>query len=344
VAAQIKRDPELTHATIMMLSSADRTGDASRLRELGVVCYLRKPITQSELFDAILTAMGAAPQDAPESPRAAGAGTRQSRRSLRVLLVEDNEVNQQLAVKILLKRGHIVVVANDGREALAALKRESVDLVLMDIQMTHMDGFAATAAIRELEKSIGGHVPIVALTAHAMKGDRERCLAAGMDAYITKPLRAEELFEVIARVVRASFVAAPIQVTESPPIAAASESQGDAVFDVAAALARVEGDRTLLGELISLFFVQAQKVLPEIRGAVDRGDGRRLERASHKLKGSMGCLGASSAIKAALRLENLGRNGELALAEEACTALEHEVARLLVALTNFTSNGAAGES
>ncbi len=289
VAAQIKRDPELSHATIMMLSSADRTGDASRLRELGVVCYLRKPITQSELFDAILTAMGAAPKDAPESLRAAGASTPQGQRSLHVLLAEDNKVNQQLAVKILQKRGHTVVVASDGTEALAAMKRESVDLVLMDIQMSQMDGFAATAAIREQEKTTGGHVPIVALTAHAMKGDREHCLAAGMDAYITKPLRAEELFEIVARLMRPSFAAAPPPVAVSIPIEAKNKSRGDAVFDLAATLSRVEGDRKLLREIIGLFSVQSQQLLPQIlrsqrtRRRQEPGKGRTQAQRLHGL-------------------------------------------------------------
>jgi len=201
IAEKIRREPELASATIMMLSSADRSGDASRCRELGVACYLAKPITQSELFDAILTAMGAAPMEQPESPRTAGAGFQAGQKRLRILLAEDNEVNQELAVKTLSKRGHSVVVAANGREALAALESEIFDLILMDVQMPEMDGFAATAAIRARENLTGHRIPIVALTAHAMKGDRERRLAVGMDAYVSKPLRVDDLFEVIARLV-----------------------------------------------------------------------------------------------------------------------------------------------
>src|SRR5205085_234440 len=140
---------ELARATIMMLSSADRNGDASLCRELEIACYLRKPITQSELFDAIMTALGSVPLEQQESPVTAKVGVREGQRTLRILLAEDNEVNQELAVKTLQKRGHTVVVAGDGREALAAFARETVDLILMDVQMPKMDGFAATAAIRK---------------------------------------------------------------------------------------------------------------------------------------------------------------------------------------------------
>jgi CheY-like chemotaxis protein len=225
IAEQIKADSQLARATIMMLSSADQAGDASRCRELGVACYLRKPIAQSELFDAILTAMGAEPFEESESPhgstnspRAGSTGSTglaeaaiepgRGLASLRILLAEDNEVNQRLAVKILQKHGHTVVVAGDGRQALGVLESQTIDLVLMDVQMPEMDGFAATAAIRQREEASGTHLPIVALTAHAMKGDRERCLAAGMDAYVSKPLRAEELINVIGSLV--PVVTAPV--------------------------------------------------------------------------------------------------------------------------------------
>jgi two-component system, sensor histidine kinase and response regulator len=340
IAEQIKRDPELAGATIMMLSSADRSGDACRCRELGVACYLRKPITQSELFDAILTAMGAVPlgeQQSPHSPATAEAG--QGQRSLRILLAEDNEVNQVLTVKTLQNRGHTVVVTGDGREALAVLEQQSVDLVLMDVQMPEMDGFAAAVAIREREKATGSHVPIVALTAHAMKGDRERCLAAGMDAYVSKPLRVEEIFEAIARLVPVASLAAAVPVSSGAPAVNGRPIEG--VFDRSAALARVEGDRNLLRKLIGLFLAQAQKLLPQIREAGESGDGKALERFAHKLKGSMGSFGAGRAAEAALRLEIMGREGAFVQTEEALADLEHEVARLREALTTFTEEGVA---
>jgi two-component system, sensor histidine kinase and response regulator len=198
LAARIKETPELAGATIMMLSSADLTGEAARCRELGVSAFLTKPIRQSELLDAILLALGAA---SPEERAVQLPDSHTPARRLRVLLAEDNPVNQRLAVRLLEKRGHTVVVAGNGREALAACAEEAFDLVLMDLQMPEMDGFAATAAIRERERASGSHVPIVALTAHAMRADEERCLHAGMDAYVSKPIHPAALLDTIERMV-----------------------------------------------------------------------------------------------------------------------------------------------
>jgi CheY-like chemotaxis protein len=202
VAAQIKDDPQLAGATIMMLSSADRSDDAARCRELGVAYCLRKPVGQSELFDAVVSALGAEARETPAFPQAPVLLAAQGQRSLHVLLAEDNKINQAVATGLLRKRGHTVVVASDGREALLLLERLPIDLVLMDIQMPEMDGFAATALIREREKATGGRIAIVALTAHAMQGDRERFLAAGMDDYISKPIHVQELDKVLERCLR----------------------------------------------------------------------------------------------------------------------------------------------
>jgi signal transduction histidine kinase/DNA-binding response OmpR family regulator len=195
---RIRRRPELSTATIMMLTSAGHRGDAARCQELGVSAYLLKPIRQSELREAVARVLGAREQkDAtPLITRYSVQHSREPSASLRVLLVEDNAVNQRLASRLLEKRGHFVVVAGNGREALAALEKERFDLVLMDLQMPVMDGFEATAAIRKKEGG-GIHVPVVALTAHAMKGDREKCLAGGMDGYLTKPIRPQELDELL---------------------------------------------------------------------------------------------------------------------------------------------------
>ena len=315
VAGQIQRDPELAGATVMMLSSADRGGDAARCRKLGVACYLCKPVAQSDLLDAIVRALGAAPAE-PEPPRPSAAT---GPRPLRILLAEDNEVNQELVAQMLKRRGHTLTLAGNGREALAAFDAAPFDIVLMDVQMPEMDGFAATAAIREREHATGGRTPIVALTAHAMKGDRERCLAAGMDDYVSKPLRIGDLVETIARLV------APA---------------GEVVFDRAAALAKVEGDGELLRTMIRLFDTQAGKLLPEIRAAGARGDGGALERSAHKIKGSMGTFGAARATEAALRLETMGRDGRLAGTEIHIAELEREVGRLRESLARFTDEGA----
>ncbi len=196
---RIRQRPELSTATIMMLTSAGHRGDAARCQELGVAAYLLKPIRQSELREAIARVLGAREQEGaiPLITRFSLQDARDPASVLRVLLAEDNPVNQLLASRLLEKRGHRVVVTANGREALAALEKESYDLVLMDIQMPEMDGLEATAAIREKEKGSGIHQPVIAMTAHAMKGDRERCLAGGMDGYLSKPIRLQELDELL---------------------------------------------------------------------------------------------------------------------------------------------------
>jgi two-component system, sensor histidine kinase and response regulator len=196
---RIRERPELSTATIMMLTSAGHRGDAERCKALGISAYLLKPIRQSELREAIARVLGAKEQQGaiPLITRYSLYDARDPESVLRVLLVEDNPVNQRLATRMLEKRGHRVVLAGNGREALEALAKGSFDLVLMDVQMPEMDGFQATAAIREMERSTGAHLPVVALTAHAIKGDRERCLAAGMDGYLTKPIRPRELDDVL---------------------------------------------------------------------------------------------------------------------------------------------------
>ena len=197
----IRRRPELSTATIMMLTSSGHRGDAARCQELGVAAYLLKPIRQSELREAIARVLGARPHDGaiPLITRYSVKDEREPGSSLKILLAEDNAVNQRLAVRLLEKRGHRVAVAGTGVEALRALEKEAFDLVFMDVQMPEMDGLEATAAIRAKESVTGGHQQVVALTAHAMKGDRENCLAGGMDDYLSKPIRPAELDQVLER-------------------------------------------------------------------------------------------------------------------------------------------------
>ncbi len=196
VAQQIKRHPHMADATIMMLSSGGLQDEVARCRELGIAAYLTKPIKSADLLAAMLKVLGKRAME-PKAPAAAPPAPR-DQLPLRILLVEDNAVNQLMGQRLLEKSGHTVAIAGNGREALEMLDRERFDVVLMDVQMPEMDGFEATAIIREREKSSGGHTPIIAMTAHAMQGDRERCLQAGMDDYLSKPLRREELFEVLA--------------------------------------------------------------------------------------------------------------------------------------------------
>jgi two-component system, sensor histidine kinase and response regulator len=198
LAEQIQKQSQPMHAVVMMLTSAGHLGDGARCRALGISAYLVKPIRQRELLNAICQVLGAGPQ-APDLPLVTRHTLHEEKPSFRILLAEDNAVNQVLAVRLLEKRGYSVVVAANGRAAVEALDKENFHLVLMDIQMPGMDGFEATAAIREAEKLTGKRIPIVAMTAHALKGDQDRCMAAGMDGYVSKPIRSMDLFAVIDR-------------------------------------------------------------------------------------------------------------------------------------------------
>jgi two-component system sensor histidine kinase/response regulator len=195
LAERIKEDPQFAGASILMLSSAGQRGDAARCRQIGISGYLTKPISQPELRQAIEGALASREEHRPAL--VTRHSLRENRRRLRVLVAEDNAVNQRVAARILERAGHSVVIANNGREALAALENEGIDLILMDVQMPEMDGVEATTVLREREKLTGAHLPVIALTAHAMKGDREHCLSAGMDGYVSKPLRSSELLEAI---------------------------------------------------------------------------------------------------------------------------------------------------
>jgi two-component system sensor histidine kinase/response regulator len=209
LARMIRQDPTLAGVAIMMLSSSGLHDDAKRCRELGISTYLIKPINQIELRQAILKTLGATPQpELHNLATAVSAGAPppvEASRSLRVLLAEDNLVNQKLIIHLLEKRGHSVTVAPDGVAAVEASKQETFDLVLMDVQMPQMGGFEATRIIRALEAPNGRRLPIIALTAHAMKGDRERCLEAGMDDYLSKPIQPKALFKAIGRATELSI-------------------------------------------------------------------------------------------------------------------------------------------
>jgi PAS domain S-box-containing protein len=197
LAEKIKNNPDLAGASIVMLTSAGVRGDAARCKKLGISAYLTKPIRQSELLDAIMFVLGTSPKRRKQVPLITRHIVKESRQLFRILLAEDNVINQKVAVHILEKKGHKVSVANNGQDVLRALRKDRFDLILMDVQMPKIDGFEATASIREKEKETGFHIPIIAMTAHALKGDRERCLDAGMDDYIAKPLKAEELMKKI---------------------------------------------------------------------------------------------------------------------------------------------------
>jgi CheY-like chemotaxis protein/HPt (histidine-containing phosphotransfer) domain-containing protein len=329
LAERIKQRPELGVATVMMLSSAGQPGSMARRRELGIASHLTKPVKQADLWKAILAALGQgeAGRGARTTPRPAAAapGTRQA--PLRILLAEDNPFNQKLAQGLLGREGHTVVLAHNGAEALAALERDAFDLVLMDVQMPEVDGFQATAAIRRREAGTGRRTPILAMTAYAMKGDRERCLAAGMDGYVSKPVRARELFDAIA----AAVGTAP---PPALPRGAEPLAPGEAP-DWEAALDRVGGDRELLAELVRLFLRQYPVWVGELRSGLAAGDAALLKRAAHNLKSCLGNFGARAAFERALRVEMIGRERNLAGADDACRALEQSLERLRPVLAAF---------
>lgn len=319
LAEEISRHPGLASSALMMLSSADRRDSIARCRDSGVQAYLTKPIKRTELQAALLSVLGRQPGRERQDAIGAADSVETGRSSLRVLLTEDNAVNQKLAVRLLEKRGHSVVVAGNGREALETLSREPVDIVLMDVQMPEMDGFEATRRIRERERTTGEHLPIIAMTAHAMKGDRERCLAEGMDGYISKPLRPGELYESVESLAAAS---------REPDSAAARP------FDEAMALRGVGGDRELLGEVIDVFFEECARLTAELAEAIARGDTATAHRLAHTIKGSLCTLGASEASAVAQRLETQARGGDCSLGVTHADLLA-SISRLLPALAEF---------
>jgi CheY-like chemotaxis protein len=197
---QIQQSPDLSNLTTIMLTSGGQRGDGLRCKQLGIAAYLIKPVLQADLLEALLQVLSSS-ECVADPPQVITQHTlREARLPLRILLAEDNVVNQKLASRLLEKQGHTVSVAADGAQTLSAWKKESFDLILMDAQMPVMDGFEATAAIRKLEEHTRSHIPIIAMTAHALVGDRNRCLEAGMDGYIPKPIRPHELYETIETV------------------------------------------------------------------------------------------------------------------------------------------------
>jgi signal transduction histidine kinase/DNA-binding response OmpR family regulator/HPt (histidine-containing phosphotransfer) domain-containing protein len=319
-------------AVVMMLSSNSRR-DASDGHELGIGAYVSKPIKKSELLDAIVQALRVSfpPEDAPSQVDVLA--PRSPEKRLRILLAEDNPVNQRLMLTLLQKQGHAVTLAKSGRTALAALDQHRFDIGLLDVQMPEMDGFETTAAIRARERVSGGHLPLVAITAYAMRGDRERCLEAGFDAYVSKPIQFQELFETIDRLVPvpSAALSADGEITQTPPASApqAVEPAPPApMVDRESALARVGGDRELLKELAGVFLAELPTWLAELRGAVGKQDAATVRRVAHTVKGAVDSCGASSAFDVASRLERIGRVGEMGDAAEALDELEAEVRRL----------------
>ena len=343
LAERIRSLPGTAPSTVLMLSSGAHAGELARGRELGLAAHLTKPITQHSLQHIIRQVLSSPEtfgeassplhrKETPMSP-ATNAGRPQGG-ALRVLLAEDNAVNQKLVKTMLEKRGHQVSIAADGEEALGLLSRGPFDVVLMDVHMPRMGGFEATAAIREKEKKGGAHMPIVALTALAMAGDREECLKNGMDAYISKPIGSNELFATLDRLLPNRIAAAPASVPAPAraPAADARPAEQRPPVDVAKLESNLDQDPEMILDILETYMRDHPQRERDLAEAMARRDAPLLARAAHTVKGLMLLLGAAPAADAALRLEILARCGNLGEAGDAMNDLRRELARVAPAL------------
>ena len=281
----------------MMLTSGSRPQDIDRCDALGIAAHLIKPVKHSELFNALAHALGANVAEDEVAQHQVQPRTR----PLRILLAEDSIVNQKLAVGILERHRHLVTVANNGHEVLDMLEGRRFDVILMDIQMPKMDGLQAARAIRSAEADSERHVPIIAMTAHAMEGDREACMDAGMDDYLAKPIRAAQLYTIIHKHVGAATQAGSQDAAGTP----------QRVIDWKIAMQTVQGDYDLLCDLLDSFLVEGPALMQRIERAVTSDDIDDLRIAAHTIKSSFRYFGASKAQQIASELEMLARGGSV---------------------------------
>jgi PAS domain S-box-containing protein len=328
LAEYIKRHPSFRAATIMMLSSAGQRGDAMRCRELGVSAYLTKPVRQAELMDAILTALGTRARIEEKPALVTRHSLRESQVRLKVLLAEDNAVNQLVALRLLERFGHTVTVAANGKKALEAWDKGGFDAILMDVQMPEMNGWEATQEIRERERATGERIPIIAMTAHAMKGDDERCFAAGMDDYLTKPIRTEDLMSTLDKVGKRKLA-------RTGWVAPVKPRQDVASVDLEAALDRLGGDRVLYDELVEVFRKGCPSATAEMQKAIDARDFNALERCAHTLRGASSNLGAVAVAEEALELEKVARTEEIDNVADQFKILQKEIERMFSKLESL---------
>jgi signal transduction histidine kinase/DNA-binding response OmpR family regulator/HPt (histidine-containing phosphotransfer) domain-containing protein len=329
LAETILQRPDLAGGVLMMLSSSDRRDDAARCRALGIDAYMTKPIKRLELFNSLIEALHA--QDAIAEPglkhEAADSDTSMfgaAERPLRILLAEDNAVNQRLAARLLEKRGHQVEIVGCGGDAVKSVQEQPYDLVLMDVEMPEMDGLEATRRIREIETQSGRRTPIIAMTAHAMKGDRERCLAAGMDDYVSKPLRPAELFKTVE-----SQAAAPVEDTP-----AAVEPPAEEALNPRELLEAFGGDRDLLRDVAAVFLEECPTLLADLeRAAADRNR-EAVRQAAHKLKGAIAPFSRQAAYRAGMELETTAASADWPNLESLLADLKTHVAHLTAALSD----------
>jgi PAS domain S-box-containing protein len=314
---RIRQHPEVVVKTMMMLTSEGQRGHAARCRELGVSAYLMKPIAQSELFDAIMTALGVSQHLATLTTRHS---LKEMRRRLNVLLAEDNAVNQTLATRLLEKLGHTVTLANNGVEAVERWQNGQFDVILMDIDMPLMNGYQATCKIRELEDGTGAHIRIVAMTAHAMQGAREECLSHGMDGYLTKPIDTEALWIELDSLVQRAEIEHP----------QSESSQLVADFDQARRM--MDNDKDLFGEIVALFLVDAPPHMQAVRDGLAQNELDRVRHAAHTLKGMAGIFSAERTLHAAECVEQTAGQPDC---ESAVSELEIALSELSEAIKAY---------
>ena len=326
---EIHRQPGPPLPVILMLSPNRLLSEKAHCQKLGVKLFLTKPVGQSELLDAMVVALGMRAAEALSPEVSDLAKEKFKERSLTILLAEDNPVNQKLAIRLLEKSGCRVITANNGREAFdLSQKSPSIpfDLLLMDIQMPEMDGMEATAAIREAEKASGGHLPIIAMTANAMRGDRERYLDGGMDGYISKPIDPRGLYAEIDRCLAG--------IVKSPPMTEKPAERNDLV-DRVSLLDRVEGDQELLAEIIEIFLADAPQLLGAMQNALQQGDMILLERSAHSMKGAAGNMSASTVVNAAFQLEQSAKLKDEESSKANLAALQDALERVLPVLADL---------
>jgi PAS domain S-box-containing protein len=323
VASHVKHDPHLHGTTVILLTSAGHTEDMARAKSLGAAASVAKPVKQSDLWDAIITALHVAGRQKAR-PSVAQRRSRTAEHPLRILLAEDNPVNQEVAVHLIERRGHSVIVAENGREAVEAIERHKFDLVLMDVQMPEMGGLEATRVIREKEKGSGHHLPIIAMTAHAMQGDREQCLEAGMDGYLAKPIDPKTFLQTVEGISARSVGSESAENEETAGLAGA--------LDGKALLARFSGNRKLLRNIVKAFREDCPRMMGRIRNALTARDAVALADSAHALKGSIGNFGDSAALETTREMEKAARQGKLDGTWELYATLEDQIASLLPAL------------
>ena len=336
LAKTIVEQALLDPASLIMLTSGARPADASDLRSIGISQHLLKPIKQSEVYDAVICSLNATGVTAT-LPRVAAdaAPATMTPSELQILLAEDNLVNQKLAIGILNKLGHRVTVANNGQEALDLLDQQTFDLVLMDVQMPEMDGLAATREIRRREAHAGTHLPIVAMTAHAMKGDRERCLESGMDDYLSKPIRLKDLSDKLTEL----FNGGEETMTSHEAIDSAA---ADDLVAWSEALANVGNDPGLLGDLVRVFLDETPGLLEKTMAAAAQGEAQALAAAAHALKGSMLFLNPQTVLACVEEVERLAKDAGVPAAREQLDELRTRVEDLCEHLQTFLSEQQPG--